>query len=514
MAYRGQADSLAAFVDATPAGHYLVFAVIIDGASRATERFYVALESLGSTRIRQVKSGDSWTFIARKGEGYLPGLPAEHLSTTGLALDSVEVPARFGNGTMEALPLPRAAQWGVFGWESSGAGTRIAFAGLRQAGGIDSIFVTSAPSGEYSLGSLNPRLAALNYRFLRPIVALSTTDPLWSPLVKRWWVDLMPAADLAVGSAILAWADTPGVEPVLSVRVRNLGATVSDSAHLSGVGRRWRRTMERDRVGRYPAPCDRQFDVSVHQDPRGCAPPRGILRATVALGTGAVDLFDENNSTELLVTKANPIAGRIQVLADGSELLDGDFLSSVPALSIRVPGREGARRRTLRALVDGSIAGEMTVMPDSVSQGAGANELVLAPRLARGTHEIAVWVLDEYSIGLPDTVFRAIRARVADELTIHNLYNYPNPFSSGTQFTFSLSGSQSPDGGKISVYTVAGRRVLRLELNDLRVGFNRVEWDGRDDDGDEIANGTYLYRLEVRAGGETQVAGGKLVRVR
>ena len=56
--------------------------------------------------------------------------------------------------------------------------------------------------------------------------------------------------------------------------------------------------------------------------------------------------------------------------------------------------------------------------------------------------------------------------------------------------------------------------MLRLELNDLRVGFNRVEWDGRDDDGDEIANGTYLYRLEVRAGGKTQVAGGKLVRVR
>jgi flagellar hook assembly protein FlgD len=142
------------------------------------------------------------------------------------------------------------------------------------------------------------------------------------------------------------------------------------------------------------------------------------------------------------------------------------------------------------------------------------SELVLAPRLARGTHEIAMWVMDEYSIGQPDTVFRTIRARVADELTILNLYNYPNPFSSGTSFTFSLSGSRSPDGGKISVYTVAGRRVLRRELNDLRVGFNRVEWDGRDDDGDEIANGTYLYRLEVRAGQETQVAGGKLARVR
>ena len=275
-------------------------------------------------------------------------------------------------------------------------------------------------------------------------MALSTTDPLWSPLVKRWWVDLMPAADLAVGSAILAWADPPGVEPVLSVRVRNLGATVSDSALcLVSVG---------DGGGQWSAiasaaipPLATDSTVSLFITiPAAVLPPRGILRATVALGTEAVDLFEENNSADLLVTKANPITGRIQVLADGSELLDGDFLSSVPALSIRVPGREGARRRTLRALVDGNIAGEITVMPDSVSQGAGANELVLAPRLARGTHEIAVWVMDEYPIGLPDTVFRTIRARVADELTIHNLYNYPNPFSSGTQFTFSLSGSRRP----------------------------------------------------------------------
>ena len=39
-------------------------------------------------------------------------------------------------------------------------------------------------------------------------------------------------------------------------------------------------------------------------------------------------------------------------------------------------------------------------------------------------------------------------------------------------------------------------------------------WDGRDNDGDDVANGYYFYQVQVSAGEKTEAAIGKMVRVR
>ncbi|MCB0313466.1 MAG: T9SS type A sorting domain-containing protein, partial [Calditrichaeota bacterium] len=87
----------------------------------------------------------------------------------------------------------------------------------------------------------------------------------------------------------------------------------------------------------------------------------------------------------------------------------------------------------------------------------------------------------------------------ASELTLAQVVNYPNPFENDTQFTFQY---QSPNGlGEISVkiYTVTGRLIQ--EIQDVaRPGFNKIYWDGRDRDGDQLANGVYLYKITVNDG--------------
>jgi len=50
---------------------------------------------------------------------------------------------------------------------------------------------------------------------------------------------------------------------------------------------------------------------------------------------------------------------------------------------------------------------------------------------------------------------------------------------------------------KINVYTIAGRLVKRVEANNIDQKFVKVDWDGRDEDGDQLGNGTYLYKLIV-----------------
>lgn len=81
-------------------------------------------------------------------------------------------------------------------------------------------------------------------------------------------------------------------------------------------------------------------------------------------------------------------------------------------------------------------------------------------------------------------------------LVLRDVVNYPNPFSSQTYFTFQHNYSSAVNV-KIKVYTIAGRIIKEIEQSAIPDKFVRVYWDGRDADGDLIANGTYLYKLIV-----------------
>ncbi len=83
-----------------------------------------------------------------------------------------------------------------------------------------------------------------------------------------------------------------------------------------------------------------------------------------------------------------------------------------------------------------------------------------------------------------------------DEMVIRDVYNYPNPFKSNTTFTFQLN--LTPVDVKIKVYTIAGRVIKEIESNNVTQRFVKIPWDGRDEDGDVIANGTYLYKIIVK----------------
>jgi hypothetical protein len=84
--------------------------------------------------------------------------------------------------------------------------------------------------------------------------------------------------------------------------------------------------------------------------------------------------------------------------------------------------------------------------------------------------------------------------------TITNIVNYPNPFSSSTRFVFTLTGSQVPTDLRVQVFTVTGKMVKEISMQDMgaiHVGRNITPqaWDGTDMYGDKLANGVYLYRF-------------------
>jgi len=84
-----------------------------------------------------------------------------------------------------------------------------------------------------------------------------------------------------------------------------------------------------------------------------------------------------------------------------------------------------------------------------------------------------------------------------NDLVVRDIYNYPNPFSLNTSFTFQHNLSRPVDV-KINVYTIAGRMIKQLEEKNINQKFVKINWDGRDEDGDQLGNGTYLYKLIVK----------------
>ena len=72
--------------------------------------------------------------------------------------------------------------------------------------------------------------------------------------------------------------------------------------------------------------------------------------------------------------------------------------------------------------------------------------------------------------------------------------NYPNPFNPGTTITFDISHHSLIT---LHVYDITGRKVRTLINGRLPAGSHEVLWDGRDDTGQWVASGVYIYRLQA-----------------
>jgi hypothetical protein len=72
--------------------------------------------------------------------------------------------------------------------------------------------------------------------------------------------------------------------------------------------------------------------------------------------------------------------------------------------------------------------------------------------------------------------------------------NYPNPFNPTTKIEFTLAKSGFVT---LQIYDVLGRKVRTLVSEELSAGYKSVIWDGKNEDGDDVASGVYFYQLKV-----------------
>jgi hypothetical protein len=119
------------------------------------------------------------------------------------------------------------------------------------------------------------------------------------------------------------------------------------------------------------------------------------------------------------------------------------------------------------------------------------------PSLTAGIHSLKIkaWdVLDNSS----DYILE-FNVTKDEELALNHVLNYPNPFTTKTQFWFEHNKPNQNLQVKVQIFTVTGKvvKTIKQTINDAGNRSCEVEWDGRDEFGDKLGRGVYLYRLTV-----------------
>ncbi len=194
----------------------------------------------------------------------------------------------------------------------------------------------------------------------------------------------------------------------------------------------------------------------------------------------------------------------MRIYLDSRSFRQGDLVSEKPLLLVDLRDSNGVNTSTagighrIEAWINSSVQSkDLTEYYSSTLDDyrAGTVQYPLSS-LSAGKNTVKVRAWDSYNnSAMAETFFEVASS---DRLTITDVFNYPNPFSSETLFTFRHNQNQPLDV-EVRIYTLAGRLVQTLARPVSSDPMVRVPWDGRDRDGDVLANGVYLYKLVVRS---------------
>jgi len=221
----------------------------------------------------------------------------------------------------------------------------------------------------------------------------------------------------------------------------------------------------------------------------------------VIVNSPVKEFFTFNNLTDnSFYVSRDSLSPTFRITFDGKEILNGDLISAQPEIIITLEDNSPLPLDTTNfTIIHNNIPLRFSNPALSFNYTPYPNSKAVVkwtPKLKDGRHILEVLAKDA-SNNYFDTVSYRVVFNVSNVSDIKNVYNYPNPFKDNTYFTFDITGVTPPDEIRIKIFTIAGRLIRELIVpnSSINMGFNKIHWDGRDEDGDEIANGVYLYKV-------------------
>ena len=197
----------------------------------------------------------------------------------------------------------------------------------------------------------------------------------------------------------------------------------------------------------------------------------------------------------------------IKAFLNDENFVNGGLTNATPVLLLNLADSSGinaigtAIGHDLVAILDNDPASRFVLNRyyeselDDYSKGRVRYQL---PVLPEGLHTLTIraWdVANNSSEAVLD-----FRSAKAETFVLEHVLNYPNPFTTRTNFWFGHNRPGEELSVHIQIYTVTGKLVKSLRNTIFSIGTrsSEVQWDGRDDYGNRLARGVYIYRIRVR----------------
>ena len=145
---------------------------------------------------------------------------------------------------------------------------------------------------------------------------------------------------------------------------------------------------------------------------------------------------------------------------------------------------------------------------DSYQQGTVQYQL---PTMTEGMHSIKIKAWDVADNSNEATIQFAVKKRT--QLQIKNVFNYPNPFSTKTTFSFEHNQPNGMLNVTVDVFSMSGQLVKEIKKTFVDAGSRScaVDWDGRSEKGEKLSGGLYIYRIIVTTNAGFATASQKLL---
>lgn len=545
-------DSLASLLEnKIPDGYYIAAYTFIPDNYTSPSSLYGAMtpdlisafQNLGTTNISSSQPDDGWIIFTQKGlpsstvELHTPNPITPGNSQTLYLYDTIQ---GCQTGYIVSEIVGPAFSWDKIVWQQkdyepvNADSTRLRIYGVTYSQN-KSLLIDTLMSDLDSILQLDQLINSATYPMLQLEAEYHDTIALTPAQIKRWQVIYDPVPELALnpkkGFYYKSDEYQEGDSVKLSIAIENVSHFDMDSLkveywNLTSYGNRTQIDYPRqDSLKKYEVLRD-----TISYSSKGYS---GInytwVIANPYISTNIQDQPEQfyfNNIAEhsfnMTHDEVNPI---LDVTFDGIHIINEDIVSAEPNILITLDDENPYL--LMDEVDDTSLFKIYLKSPDQTSFERiyfmnGPNEILhfepaqnkqnkflieYNPKFTEdGIYTLQVQGSDKSDNASGDYSYE-IDFEVITQSTITHLFNYPNPFSTSTQFVFTLTGSKIPDEMQIQIMTITGKVVKEIDLYDLggmHIGNNITSytWDGRDSFGDQLANGVYLYRVIAKIDGE------------
>ncbi len=240
-----------------------------------------------------------------------------------------------------------------------------------------------------------------------------------------------------------------------------------------------------------------------------------------SFGNGKISYYAENGRTDangvdnqIIVGGKNPNAAedklgpQINLYMNDSTFVNGGITDESPFIYAKLFDQNGINTtgsgvgHDITATIDANTTNQIVLNEYYETElNSYQRGLVNYPLsdLSEGNHTLQLKAWDVYNNSATADISFVVSA--SEDLALEHVLNYPNPFTTNTDFYLEHNHPNQDLFVRIQVFTISGKVVKTIDGTYNSKGFRLgpINWNGLDEFGDKIGKGVYVYKVYVKA---------------